>query len=185
MNYLKSFLMVALIFFSVACSSGRINHKGEQAFLDWWGQPHYKESAVSHFKNWTVADKTNKIDVPTNTENRTLKMFSVLKWDHNEWFLALTQDHPTCDKQLAWIIQMPENIWASLDPELSYELCSAPIGTVKYSSVTESSVNFYWCEDSSQPIIELLTNGPACTSHYLYIWNASDRTYRYYGKKCV
>lgn len=178
-------LLVIITLLITSCSTtGDIKspHKSEQAFLAWWKTPHYKVAAFMPYDLWIETGKTQRFVSSNKILGGTEKIFRVLVWDENKWFLVLSQDHSTCKKQRAWIVQLPEYIWTTLNPALSYELCRGSFP--KYSDVTESEINFYWFENSKLPIIEIATNGPACTSYYLYGWNEANRSYEYLDKKC-
>ncbi len=169
-------------FFNVSCSTKTpmtIEHKSEQAFLEWWKTPHYNEAAFMSFDSWYELDKERLTTISNVRLSGTERAFSILKWDSNEWLFVFSQSQGECEKQQSWIVQMPENTWTPLNHELSRDLC---IGDFKYSDVTESSVNFYWFKDPSHPMIEVVTNGPARTTQYLYTWHPDENTYTLFGK---
>lgn len=177
-------LIASLI--GISCSTTKltkIDHKSEQAFLEWWNSPHFKEAAFLYYDSWTIVADSRKLEAPNDILNGTEKIFSVHPWNDSELLLVMSQDNLKCDDQRAWLVLLPENIWILLDSSLSRQLCPHS-KEFKYSDFTGSSINLYWCSNSKHPIIEILTNGPACTSHFMYVWYPEKNAYKLYGKKC-
>ena len=166
---------------SVSCSTMRPklkHHKNQQAFLEWWETPHYVTAALMFGNNdFKMIDSTQKHEFLSDNIKGNEKIFKVLTWDEYKWFLVLSQE----DKKEAWLVQMPQNSWSPLGPELSYDLS---MDSMKYSDISEAGINFYWCIDARNPIIEFTTNGPACTSHYLFLWQKNENVYKLWKKKC-
>jgi hypothetical protein len=177
-------IIVLIAFLSISCASTKqtqIEHKSEKTFLAWWNSSHFEEAAALPFESWNVVNDRRKLIPQDNLLKGTENIFSVHKWDENELLLIMSQDNENCDQQRTWLVLLPENIWTLLDKDISMDLCTK--GN-RYSDVTESGIDLYWCNDSIHPIIEINTNGPACTSYYLYIWNREDNVYKFYDKKC-
>ncbi|MBU1356896.1 MAG: hypothetical protein KJ620_10050 [Candidatus Edwardsbacteria bacterium] len=154
------------------------HHKSQQAFLEWWLTPHYETAAFTDYKGWEIINNPKELGIESDLLKGNENIYHVLTWDKYNWYLILSQEN----KKNTWLVQMPQNIWSPLDTTLSYELSIDSI-SIKYTDITEASVNFYWCEGETYPLIEFITNHPAYVPYYLYIWNAKKHVYVLHNKR--
>jgi len=173
-------ILILGLILSCASSDHVVGHKSETAFVSWWTEPHYDQAYFYPFENWELLSENDQTNLSANS-NLPGITYRVHSRDEQSIWIVVGTDHIKCDEQKVWLLAQPQNSYLELSKELSYELCS---GGDKYSDITEAILVCYYASDSTYPIVEISTNGPACTSSYLYVWDKQNSGYKFIAKNC-
>lgn len=179
--YLKlelAFILFSIFFctFLLSCSSiNNVNHTSKEAFLNWYGKPHYEVAAFTTFDYWKEIESIKGLDETIVRKNDTVKAYKVLDWDEDVWYLIIQKQNSNPLMSII-IYQEPINSYTKLDSTLVIDLY--PPTVASYSDYRESSINFYWVSDCNQPLIEFVTNGPAKSNLYLLEYQKRSNSYK-------
>ena len=83
-----------------------------------------------------------------------------------------------CNSDKSLIATLPENSWSEID--LS-PYCLEFYGFNR----KDIDIQLYWVGYFQKPLIEIITNGPACVPHDLYGWDVKMKRYRKIAQKCT
>ncbi len=184
-------LIVIVIILSSCGGLKIVDHKSEKAFVAFWKEDHFKEAWFYKFSELKELEGL-KLNPPENIKNdfeSILQIYSsedyeiilvnprnILKDKANKnGFINYIKEQKICIDDHSWIVLLPENLW--IPTELN------PYCTVVYGE-DEIDIVLYWCSDSIKPIIEIVTDHPACIPHYLFVWDHTKNAYRAVGEKC-
>jgi len=179
----------------------RYAHKSSSAFIASWKDNHFKTSdqySTKHIKSLKTDYRHDKkfmrdyelavksLVIPDNIKNK----IGEILWIHNSnAFLVepinrfkhipnnkrVMNEHMyrQCEHDHSWLVVGEERRWIPLKLNPYCEEYDDNYG-----------INFYYFYDISNPIIETVENGPACTTFRLHSWSNEIKKYKEIEHKC-
>lgn len=174
---------------------------GEKEFIAWWKNDGLQEKAADGSKYFRKKIELN-FNALEEEKIRTIKKPVAVKKDIERVLLLYKQKNLTlllitppnimknettideqyyetmrkCADDRSWIVAVPGNAWSEVDLN---PYCKDSYGE------DEIGIILYWVGGANRPLIEIVTNGPACVPHQLYGWDRKANKYILKEIKCT